>query len=349
MNTDKIILNKQNRKEALLKAAELIKLGELVVFPTETVYGLGADAVNASAVKKIFEAKGRPSDNPLIVHIGVSEQLEDYVEEVPPAARRLIEAYWPGPLTMIFKKKKHIPSVVTANLDTVAIRLPKHDAARELIMACDTAIAAPSANRSGRPSPTRAEHVWEDLQGRVPLILDGGPCEVGIESTVIDMTQKIPVILRPGDVTEAMIAAAIGKVVSLKAEEHRDDSQPVRSPGMKYTHYAPAAPLLLFKGEARRVAQEIRQRAEAVVMEGRSPGIMTFSENAGLYTFENVIIIGSKNNFRELEHNLFRALLEFDRRGTDVIFAECIEEREQGVAVMNRLVRAAGNRIISLN
>ncbi len=245
--------------ETLERAGELIREGHLVAFPTETVYGLGANALDADAVRRIFEAKGRPGDNPLIVHISALSQLPALIAGAPsPAARALMDAYWPGPMTLIFPKSDAVPEAVTAGLGTVAVRFPAHPAARALIDAAGVPIAAPSANRSGRPSPTSARHVLEDMDGRVPLILDGGDCEVGLESTVIDLSGETPRVLRPGGVTPEMIVAACGSAgVDPAVMRPLGENEVARSPGMKYRHYAPVGALTVVKGEDVAVAQTI--------------------------------------------------------------------------------------------
>jgi len=333
-------------EDAIAQAARLIQQGELVGMPTETVYGLAADALNAEAVAKIFEAKGRPSDNPLIVHLADNENIEVYVKNISPKAYALMEAFWPGPLTLVLEKRESIPNITTAGLNSVGIRVPHHRVARALIKAAGTAIAAPSGNRSGRPSPTQAKHMLLDMDGRIPLILDGGACDVGIESTVIDMTAEPPVILRPGDVTQAMIEKTIGAVNIVKNETKQESTEPVKSPGMKYKHYAPKADIVLYQGEEKGVVQAINHTSQQLKQEGKKASVIAFEENTGLFDCDDVIIIGSRNNYREIERNLFNALLELESRGTDVILAESVSEQDQGVAVMNRLLRAANFNVI---
>lgn len=334
---------------AIDRAAKLIQQGELVGMPTETVYGLAANALDAEAVKKIFEAKGRPSDNPLIVHLEDNENIGRYVKNISPKAYALMEAFWPGPLTLILEKEDIIPDITTAGLRSVGIRVPHHRVARALIKASGTAIAAPSGNRSGRPSPTRAKHMIADMDGRIPLILDGGACDVGVESTVIDMTTEPPIILRPGDVTQAMIEKIIGAVAMVKTISPQENiNEPVKSPGMKYKHYAPNAEILLYKGERQDVMNTMNQQMKKMKKQGKKVGLLAFEENTGLLQCDNVIIIGSYYNYREIERNLFNALLEFEALNIDVIFAECVEEQDQGTAVMNRLLRAANYNIINV-
>lgn len=332
--------------ESLLRAGELIRAGELVVFPTETVYGLGADALNADAVGRIFEAKGRPGDNPLIVHISALEQLDPLIAGAPsPAARRLMDACWPGPMTLIFPKSPAVPPRVTAGLDTVAVRFPAHPAARGLIDAAHRPIAAPSANRSGRPSPTTAEHVMEDMDGRVPMILDGGPCQVGLESTVIDVTGETPRILRPGGVTPARVAELCGGVAvddavlrPLKAGEKP------RSPGMKYRHYAPAGELTIVRGDGEAVTRTIRDLYDAALSEGRRPLILALSGHIPAYGQRRALSLGADE--AEMARAMFARLRDADALGADALFSEAVEADGLGLAVMNRLSRAAGFHII---
>ncbi|NLY79982.1 MAG: threonylcarbamoyl-AMP synthase, partial [Lysinibacillus sp.] len=260
METIQLTVDKQKDNEKIYsQAVDLLNQGEVVAFPTETVYGLGAVATNEEAVKKIYEAKGRPSDNPLIVHIGTIEEVQNYIEEIPERAKQLMERFWPGPLTLIMKAKKGVlAKSVTAGLTTVGLRMPDHEVALELLRALKKPVAAPSANRSGKPSPTKAEHVYEDLQGRIPLILDGGTTGIGIESTVLDVTVNPPVILRPGGVTKEMLEEVIGEVFQPTPKEETLDSTP-KAPGMKYTHYAPEAPVYLIDNDRSKVEQAIEE------------------------------------------------------------------------------------------
>lgn len=334
--------------ESLTRAGELIRLGELVAFPTETVYGLGADALNPRAVASIFEAKGRPGDNPLIVHISAVEQLSPLITGDPsPAARRLMEACWPGPMTLIFPKSDVVPAEVTAGLDTVAVRFPVHPAARALIDAARRPIAAPSANRSGRPSPTTAQHVLEDMEGRIPLILDGGPCDVGLESTVIDVTGATPRILRPGGVTPERIDAICGGVVvddavlrPLKAGERP------RSPGMKYRHYAPSGALTIVRGAPDAVADAIRRMYDHALAGGKRPLILTLDGNLPAYGARRCLSLGP--DAAAMARAMFAALRDADAMGADALFSETVPADGVGLAVMNRLERAAGFNIVDV-
>ena len=334
--------------EALAQAGALIRSGELVVFPTETVYGLGANALDAAAVKRIFEAKGRPGDNPLIVHISHLDQLAPLIAAEPsPMARALMDACWPGPMTLIFPKSDAVPMAVTAGLDTVAVRFPAHPAARALIDAARRPIAAPSANRSGRPSPTTAQHVLEDMDGRIPLILDGGACDVGLESTVIDVTGDIPRILRPGGVTPERIAAICGGVrVDDAVMRPLKEGEKPRSPGMKYRHYAPRGQLTIVQGESDAVTQRINELYDAAVEQGQSPLILALDPHLPAYAPRRVLSLGP--DAAGMAHALFNALRDADALGADVLFSEAVPADGVGLAVMNRLGRAAAFHIIEV-
>ena len=333
---------------ALALAGTLIRAGELVAFPTETVYGLGADALNADAVKRIFEAKGRPGDNPLIVHISAVEQLSPLIAGAPsPTARRLMDACWPGPMTLIFPKSERIPAAVTAGLDTVAVRFPVHPAAQALIDAARRPVAAPSANRSGRPSPTAAAHVMEDMAGRIPLILDGGPCDVGLESTVIDVTGETPRILRPGGVTPERIAQICGDVQVDDAvlRPLREGERP-RSPGMKYRHYAPSGALTIVQGESGAVVAAIRRMYDDALTDGRRPLILALTHRLPAYGDRRCLPLG--DNADEMARAMFAALRQADALDADILFSEAVPAEGVGLAVMNRLERAAGFNIVSV-
>ena len=327
--------------EAIEEAAQLIRAGELVGMPTETVYGLGANALDENAVRKIFEAKGRPGDNPLIVHVSSVEEIPALVREIPAAARKLMDAFWPGPMTLILPKADCIPSAVSAGLDTVGIRLPASEAARALIAAAGRPIAAPSANRSGKPSPTTAQHVFEDMDGRIPMILDGGACEVGVESSVIDATGEVPIILRPGGITPEMVQEVIGRV---SVDEHvmspLSEGDIVRSPGMKYKHYAPKAKTVIFDGAPENVIAAICARYDALIAAGEKPAILGFDEHD--FGERTRISLGSVKRPNEAAARLFGALRELDERGETVALCEAVEATGIGLAVMNRMGRAAG-------
>lgn len=329
--------------EALREAARLIRAGEVVGFPTETVYGLGADATNADAIDKIFRAKGRPGDNPLIVHISELEQIKSVIRgDMPENARRLAEAYWPGPLTMIFEKGESIPLRVTAGLDSVAVRFPSHKIARALIAESGVPIAAPSANLSGKPSPTLAKHVMRDMDGRIPLIIDGGACEVGLESTVVDARTTPVRVLRPGGITPKMIADVIGEVeVDGSVLRPLKEGESVRSPGMKYKHYAPDGSLVIVKGSENAVAREI------CAMYDETPGqkrILALEGHIPLYGGRKTVSLGE--DAKDIANRLFDALREMDEEGVTAIFSEAVEADGIGLAVMNRLGRAAAFHIV---
>jgi len=331
---------------AIERAAELIRAGELVAFPTETVYGLGANGLDGAAVRRIFEAKGRPNDNPLILHIArPGDALPLISGPLPKAAQLLAEAYWPGPMTLVMPKSKLVPDEVTAGLDTVAIRMPSHPAARVLIERAGVPIAAPSANRSGRPSPTLAAHVLEDMDGRIAMILDGGPSDVGLESTVVDVTGVVPRILRPGGVTPEMIESALGAVqVDESALRPLREGEKARSPGMKYRHYAPQGRLTIVRGERGAVAREIRSLYDEAAARGEKCAIL--APSADLYGRRNVRPIGE--SAEEAAANLFAALREMDEAGCTRLFAEAVDLDGLGLAVMNRMGRAAAFDIVEV-
>ena len=333
---------------SLALAGELIRSGELVAFPTETVYGLGADALNAAAVERIFEAKGRPGDNPLIVHISDLSQITPLITCAPsPAAQKLMAACWPGPMTLIFPKSEVVPAAVTAGLDTVAIRYPGHPAARALIDAARRPVAAPSANRSGRPSPTAAEHVMEDMSGRIPLILDGGPCAVGLESTVIDVTGATPRILRPGGIIPERIEAICGGVAVDDAvlRPLREGERP-RSPGMKYRHYAPAGALTVVQGEESAVAAAIRRLYDDALAQGKRPLILALDAHIPAYGDRRALSLGA--DAEAMARSMFARLREADALGANALFSEAVAIDGVGLAVMNRLERAAGFNVVKV-
>ena len=336
----------QPSEDALKEAADLLKGGQLVAFPTETVYGLGANALDARAVLGIFEAKGRPADNPLIVHIHERGQLEG-ICRAPEAAQRLMDAFWPGPLTLIMPRRASIPDAVTAGLDTVAVRMPSHPVARRLLEACGLPIAAPSANRSGRPSPTAARHVLDDMDGRIPLILDGGDCDVGLESTVVDTSHDVPCILRPGGVTQAMLEAVLGPVtVAGSVLRALQPGEVALSPGMRYKHYAPTGQVTLVEGDEARVIAALRALHHRAVEAGQRACVMCFTEHVPALADCLPHDIGSKDAPAEVAHRLFDTLRRLDDEGMDAIFSEVMPPEGVGLAVMNRLGRAAGFRSV---
>ena len=318
-----------------------------MAFPTETVYGLGANALDPRAVEKIFRAKGRPGDNPLIVHVSKTQDVDKLVKELPPKARALMETFWPGPLTIVFKKSSVIPSEVTAGLNTVAIRMPNHPVALRLIDYSGLPIAAPSANRSGHISPTTARHVLEDMDGIIPLILDGGKCRVGLESTVLDMTSDIPVILRPGGVTLEMLEGILGEVrVDLSVLKPVANGQKARSPGMKYVHYAPRAQVLIVRGRLDSIVKKINELVKEYSASGMKVGVLATQETRESYHKGEVLVLGERTRPAVMASNLFSVLREFDAKGVDIVLAEWVDTSNEGLAIMNRMIRAAGFNVI---
>jgi len=338
-----------DKPEAALvrEAAEILRNGGLVAFPTETVYGLGGNGLDSEVCRKIYEAKGRPSDNPLILHISQICELDAIVREVKPIAKKLMDAFWPGPMTMIFKKTDIVPMQATGGLDTVAVRFPSHLVAQAIIRASGLPIAGPSANMSGRPSPTRASHVAFDLTGKIDMIVDGGAAEWGLESTIVDVSGEIPVILRPGAVTKAMMEAIVGGVEIDPAllSKPTDDFQP-KAPGMKYTHYSPKAEIVLVKGERLDVAHAVNRLAEIERRQGRRVGVLATEETKHLYDCDVVLSLGSRVQLEKIGAKLFKHLRKFDFLEVDKVYAEVFEEDGEGMAVMNRLNKAAGYRVI---
>lgn len=330
-------LNFNNIKEA----GRIIKEGGLVAFPTETVYGLGGDALNPESSKKIYAAKGRPSDNPLIVHIYRLEDLDRIVKNVSPIAKKVIDAFWPGPLTMIFEKKDIVPKETTGGLDTVAVRFPIHPTALAFIEAAGGFVAAPSANLSGRPSPTLAKYVCEDLDGRVDMIIDGGNIPIGVESTILDMTSEIPMILRPGYVTKEMIAEVIGEVETDPTVLDMNCKERPKAPGMRYRHYAPKADMTIVRGNEERVVAKIKEMAQ----NKERCVILSVSEHIDEYNGYYVKNVGSRNDSLEIASNLYKVLRECDDENIELILSESFSDKGIGAAVMNRLIKAAGHKI----
>ncbi len=335
-------------QEAIARAGEILKRGGLVAFPTETVYGLGGDALNENSSRLIYAAKGRPSDNPLIVHITNMEALKKIVTEIPPAARKLAERYWPGPLTMIFHKSSAVPLATTGGLDTVAVRMPSHKTARAMIDAAGGYIAAPSANRSGRPSPTVARYVIEDLDGLVDMIIDGGEVNIGLESTIIDLTGEVPTILRPGYVTQDMLTETLGLVDMDRTILDANSRQAPKAPGMKYRHYAPKGNLSIVEGEPERVVSYINERISALQKEGRKTGVIATDETVARYHGDDIKSVGSRRDEEVIARHLFRILREFDDDNVEVMFTESFETAGIGQAIMNRLLKAAGHQVIQV-
>ncbi len=325
----------------LQQAAELLKQGKTVVFPTETVYGLGADARNTGAVSEIFSAKGRPSDNPLIVHIAHREQVAELVKEIPEKAKILMDAFWPGPLTLIFRKSDSIPKSVTGGLDTVAVRMPQNAVAAKLLEYAGIPVAAPSANLSGKPSPTTFRYVKQDMDGRVDGIIDGGDCAVGVESTVLDISGERPVLYRPGAVTVEMLEEKIGPV---RIVSHVKQGEQPKSPGLKYKHYAPNTPVKLLHGSQKECTDFINEQSKTA-----SVGVLVFDEFAGFSDRVKTISLGSINSPETAAQRLFTALRDMDRENVSVIYAPEIPDKGVWRAVRNRLYRAAGETIVSVS
>ena len=324
-------------------AAEIIRSGGLVAIPTETVYGLGANGLNEDAVRRIFEAKGRPQDNPLILHIATADQLEDFCEDVPDVAYALADAFWPGPLTLVLKCKPIVPKRTTAGLDTVAIRCPDHDVTRAIIAASGVPVAAPSGNTSGRPSPTKASHMVEDMDGKIEAIVDGGSCGIGVESTILDLTVTPPRLLRPGGMPVEKLAEIVGEIaVDDAVIRPMKEGEKPRAPGMKYRHYAPKAPVTVLTGSGADTAAHIAAEVQP------GDGVICFQEYAHLFPDCVVQLIGEEGDDLAHAQRVFDALRAFD--GTDVqrIFAQCPPEQGLGLAVANRLKKAAGFHVIAL-
>jgi len=339
--------NKRTNMDIIDAAGKIIREGGLAAFPTETVYGLGADALNPEASRKIYEAKGRPSDNPLIIHIADMEALEKIVLHVPTKAEKLAEHFWPGPLTMIFAKSGRVPLETTGGLQTVAVRMPNHPVALALIRAAGGYIAAPSANTSGRPSPTLAEHVAEDMDGRIPLILDGGAVGIGIESTIVDLSGGIPMVLRPGAITIDMLRDVIGEVRIDPGIEVNPSAHP-RAPGMKYKHYAPRAELILVNGAREKVLEKINDLAHQAAESGKIAGVIGTDESCGHYRYGIVKSIGTRSDADTIARHLYKILREFDQQDVDVIYSESFSAPGIGQAIMNRLLKAAGQKMIEV-
>lgn len=344
--------------EELLEAAEILRNGGLVAFPTETVYGLGANALDEKAAKKIYEAKGRPSDNPLIAHVSSMEEVYPLVSKVSEAAKKLAETFWPGPLTMIFPKSEAVPYGTTGGLDTVAVRMPSDPVANRMIALAKVPVAAPSANTSGRPSPTTAQHVLQDMDGRIDMILDGGPVGIGVESTIVDVSVEIPTVLRPGAITMEMLQEVLGEVRIDPAilGPMSADVKP-KAPGMKYKHYAPKADLTLVEPANGRMEdpatleamiQKVRELAEEKLLAGYRVGIICTEESKGSYPSGMIRSIGSREKRETIAHNLYAVLREFDDLKADYIFSESFPEDHLGQAIMNRLSKAAGYHIVKV-
>lgn len=388
METKGIIIEDRNhiKDEELKEAARILRSGGLVAFPTETVYGLGGNALDEDAARKIYAAKGRPSDNPLIAHVSCVEEVEPLVKEIPEAGRKLMEAFWPGPLTMIFPKSEKVPYGTTGGLDTVAIRMPDDPVANRLIALAGVPVAAPSANTSGRPSPTTADHVWQDMNGRIDMIIDGGPVGIGVESTIVDVSSAVPAVLRPGAITMEMLEEVLGEV-SVDPAILGPLSADVRpkAPGMKYKHYAPKADLTLVEPgtgteresgaeqvtgaeqktgadrntgaapetgldetQLQAMIRKVRELSREKIEAGYKVGVICTDESRGCYTDGEVRSIGARKSQASVAHNLYALLREFDDLGVDYIFSESFPKDHLGQAIMNRLSKAAGYKIVKV-
>ena len=351
MNNMETIIKKLKReklnKTTIRQAGSILRKGGLVAFPTETVYGLGADALNEKAAEKIYAAKGRPSDNPLIIHIANMEDLEKIAEFIPEKAVTVAEKYWPGPITMIFEKSEIVPYGTTGGLDTVAVRMPSDGIAQAVILAGGGFIAAPSANTSGRPSPTAAEHVIEDLSGKVDMILDGGAVDIGVESTILDMTVNPPMILRPGAITKEMLCELIGEVTEDRTMMTITDTAP-KAPGMKYRHYAPKGDLSIVEGPMELVIEAINRMAALRISQGYKVGIIGTEETVSRYTKGIVKSVGTREDEATIANNLYGILREFDADEVDYIYSESFATGGIGNAIMNRLLKAAGHHVINV-
>lgn len=349
MDTKIVQMDEENIDwDSMRQVGEVLRAGGLAAFPTETVYGLGADALQPEASKKIYEAKGRPSDNPLIVHICRFEDLQQVVKEVPASARALADAFWPGPLTMILNKNEKVPYETTGGMDTVAVRMPSNKIALAMIEAGGGFIAAPSANTSGRPSPTLAEHVYEDMNGKIPYILDGGEVGIGIESTIIDLTESVPMVLRPGYITKEMLEDVIGQVRMDPGIIAENSDKKPKAPGMKYKHYAPKAEMILVEGDIRQVIEKINQLTKEQMEAGKRVGIIGTSESVDEYVQGIVACIGERSDEESVAHNLYRILREFDKSDVDIIYSESFSSEKIGQAIRNRMLKAAGHQVMKV-
>ena len=334
-------------RKAIARGGEILKNGGLVAFPTETVYGLGGNALDPKASMKIYAAKGRPSDNPLIVHIAEFSDMERVAKTIPEQAKKLADAFWPGPLTMIVWKSDAVPSATTGGMDTVAVRMPNHPVALDLIRKSGCLIAAPSANTSGRPSPTEAQHVAEDLSGRIAMILDGGPVGIGIESTIIDLTEDKPMVLRPGYITPEMLSEVLGEEVVIDPGIiAADDTRKPKAPGMKYKHYAPKADMVIVDGAQDAVVAKINELTAARQAEGKKVAVIATEETKEQYDADVILCIGKRADEDAIAQHLYKILRECDELNVGEIYSECFQTPRIGQAIMNRLLKAAGHTVI---
>lgn len=333
--------------DVMEQAGKLIAEGELVAFPTETVYGLGGDALDPDASRRIYAAKGRPSDNPLIVHIADFDDMKRVAREVPEQAKKLADAFWPGPLTMIVWKSDAVPEATTGGMQTVAVRMPNHPVALELIRRSGCLIAAPSANTSGRPSPTEAQHVAEDLSGKIAMILDGGPVGIGIESTIIDLTEEKPMILRPGYITPEMLSEVLQEEVVIDPGIiAADDTRKPKAPGMKYKHYAPKAEMIIVDGAQDAVIHKINELTAAKRAEGKKVAVIATDETKDRYDAQVILSMGKRADEDAIAQHLYKILRECDELDVGEIYSECFQTPRIGQAIMNRLLKAAGHTVI---
>jgi len=338
--------------EYISEASEILRKGGLVAFPTETVYGLGGDATDKEASRKIYAAKGRPSDNPLIVHIARFSQLQEISKDLPENAKKLADAFWPGPLTMVVNKNEVIPYETTGGLDTVAVRMPNNPIALALIEESGCMIAAPSANTSGRPSPTKASHVYEDLSGKIDAILDGGAVDIGLESTIVDLTEDVVTILRPGYINMEMLKEVVGEVridpgIVYNDKGTTSGAKP-KAPGMRYKHYAPKGDLTIISGDEDKVVAKINELTKQAIEAGSKVGIIATSETADRYSDGQILVIGDRSDEGSIAHNLYDILRKFDELGVDLIYSESFATPNMGQAIMNRLLKAAGQKTLDV-
>ena len=346
MNTRIVkIRNLEEDKIHINEAGVITRSGGLVAFPTETVYGLGGDALNKEASKKIYQAKGRPSDNPLIVHVASRESVDYLVENKPKIAEELMEKFWPGPLTIILNKSKNVPYETTGGLETVAIRMPNHKVALEYIKVAGGYVAAPSANTSGRPSPTSAKHVIDDLNGKIDMIIDCHETTIGLESTIVDLTSRIPTILRPGAITAEMLENVIGKIELDPTLNRNIDGVAPKAPGMRYKHYAPRADLFIIEGEATKVQGKINKYIVEAVSNSKKVGVIATDESMAGYKEAYIKSVGTREDENSIAKNLYFILRDFDANDIDVIYSESFSTNGIGQAIMNRLLKAAGYQI----
>lgn len=346
MNTQIVKVNLNTVDADIVKAAgQIIRDGGLVAFPTETVYGLGGDALNPLSSQKIYAAKGRPSDNPLIVHIYRMEDLTPIVKQIPDTAYRLARAFWPGPLTMIMEKSDLVPMETTGGLSTVAVRMPSHPVAAAFIKEAGGYVAAPSANLSGRPSPTKAQYVVEDMAGRIDMIMDGDGSEIGLESTIVDVTGEVPMILRPGFITKEMLEEVVGPVEVDPTILDMQCTQRPKAPGMRYRHYAPKGSLTIIEGEPEKVVKRINQLVQKAKEEGHKVGVIGTQETKKYYRGDSVKSVGSREDEESIARSLYTILREFDDEQVTMIYSESFSRCGMGQAIMNRLLKAAGHKI----